>query len=501
MKNAKMNIIVFLAITLAFIVSCGKMLEPELKGRVVLDNLLKTEEGIKSIVNGMYQPLQTLYMYDKLLYLTILPSDDGWMWQKAVESDLFAVESNFPYFRDVWAGHYTGINRANIVLSNLALVKDANDNAKRTLEGQAKFMRAFYYFNLVRIFGGVPLIIKEIKSGSDAEQPRESIINVYNLIKNDLNQAIPLLPVSYAGKTGEEIGRPTTYTASALLALVHLELEEWDKAANVSSSVIGKGNILVNYADNFNGKSENGPGSLFEVQYGGVSTATTSSISNVFAPTNLQGSSLILPTDDNLGGNGAGLSSGNGFVQAFETGDLRKSVILQSYGLQNFIDVSKPKGSLFYVNKYYNNVNPVGLSTWNFPLIRYAEILLVRSEALNEQGYVPNGEAFNLINMIRSNAGLPAYKSTDLPDQASFRKALRKERRIELAFECKRYFDLNRWGILQEVIQPQLDFRQLQFPVSKMINHPITGKKYYLNPIPINEFNLNSNLGDQNPGY
>lgn len=169
--------------------------------------------------------------------------------------------------------------------------------------------------------------------------------------------------------------------------------------------------------------------------------------------------------------------------------------------MPNFIDASRPKGSLFYVNKYYNTSDPIGLSSWNFPLIRYAEVLLVRAEALNETGYLPDGEAFDLLNQIRAQAGLPGLNSDDLPDQNAFRQALRNERRIELGFENKRYFDLNRWGILESAIQPQLDFLGLEFPSSNTIAHPITGKNYYLYPIPSTEFINNAKLGEQNPGY
>ena len=208
-----------------------------------------------------------------------------------------------------------------------------------------------------------------------------------------------------------------------------------------------------------------------------------------------------MPTDENLQGKGGSLSSGNGFMQLFEANDLRKSTLVQNYGLTNFIDPSKPKGSLYFVNKYYNTVDPRGLSTWNYPVIRYAEILLSRAEALNETKYVADGEAFDILNKIRVNAGLTKLTSATLTNQAAFRQALRKERRIELAFEAKRYFDLNRWGVLESAIQIQMDFLGLKFPNSKMIDHPITKKKYYLNPIPSIEFVNNANLGSQNPGY
>lgn len=145
--------------------------------------------------------------------------------------------------------------------------------------------------------------------------------------------------------------------------------------------------------------------------------------------------------------------------------------------------------------------DPRGISSWNYPLIRYAEILLLRAEALNEQGYIPDAEAFDLLNKTRTKAGLSALASSSLPNKEAFRDAIRKERRIELSFEAKRYFDINRWGELEDLIQLQMDFLGLIFPSERMIMHPVTGKEYFLYPIPHIEFINNSNLGEQNPGY
>ncbi|CAN0082237.1 unnamed protein product, partial [Chrysoparadoxa australica] len=289
--------------------------------------------------------------------------------------------------------------------------------------------------------------------------------------------------------------------ASALKAIVHLELEEWGDAASMADDVIGNGSLLDNYADNFNGKSENGPGSLFEIQWGGVTGATTGGVSASHAPPDLNGGAALLPSDDNLNGEGGGVSSGDGFVQIFDPNDLRMDVILQDYGLVNFIDPTKPDGSLKYISKYYNTEDPQGQSTWNYPLIRYAEILLVRAEALNEQSYVADGEAFNLLNETRVKANLTALTSAELPDQSSFRSAVALERRKELAFEGKRYFDLNRRGILASTIQQQMDLLSLNFPTNRLVTHPVTNKSYYLHPIPLVEFLNNAKIGEQNPGY
>lgn len=491
----------FATITLTW-AGCQNILEPDIQGQIPLETLLTTESGMLTAVNGMYEPLQTMYK-GSFQRLTDLASDDGWTWRNELEPDLFIAEPVFTHSQNIWSTSYQGIARTNTVLDNLDNVTDfSSEQSRKNIEGQARFLRAAYYFNLVRLFGGVPLIVRQIGSRTDAELPRASIEEAYAQIKADLTEAYNLLPAAYGSGVGNEAGRPVNLSAAGLKTLVHLELGEWDEVIAAADLVIGKKTLQNDYASYFDGSAENNQGTLFEVQYGGVDLATTSSLSTFLAPTSTQnGGAIILPTDDNLNGRGGGPSSGNGIVQAFETGDLRKEVSLNSYNLPNFVDASKPAGSLFYIHKYYNTKDPNGRSTWNFPLIRYSEILLAKAEAMNEKAFQSGGVALDLLNQVRVKAGLPALLTAQVNTQESFRKALRNERRVEFAFETKRYFDLNRWGIMETTMQPQLDFLALKFPAQRTVLHPITGKKYYLYPIPATEFINNAKLGQQNPGY
>ena len=483
--------------------NCSKILEPEPEGQVALDALLSTEEGLITGVNGIFQPLHSIYG-GTMVQMAGRSSDDTWTWRKETESDIFNIDEAFGLIETTWENHYRGITRANTVLERLPLVESfSSDEMRRYIEGQSKFMRAYYYFNLVRFYGGVPLLVNEIKTPADAELPRSSIQEIYTQIKLDLGDAITLLPTAYSGGSGKEVGRPTKYAALALMATVNLELEEWEGVVSNTTEIIGKGRLLENYADNFNGSQENGAGSIFEVQYGGETRATTINSRGTYSPPDLQGGAANLPTDDTWNGEGGSLSSGNGIVQEYEPGDKRKDVTLAGYDLDNFLFPDQPKGSLLYINKFFNEVDqPITQSTWNFPIIRYADVLLMRAEALNEIGYTPNGEAFDLLNEVRVNAGLGGHDALSLTTQQEFREALIKERRIELAFESKRYFDLNRWGILRDKIQFQMDIKgELTFPSNRLIQHPITGKSYFLYPIPLVEFSNNANLQEQNPGY
>ncbi|MBN8858078.1 MAG: RagB/SusD family nutrient uptake outer membrane protein [Sphingobacteriales bacterium] len=485
---------------------CKKILSPELQGQISVSNLVTTQSGIMTLVNGVYNPLIDMYN-GTLSRLTDLASNDGWTPRVENDPDYLAVGPGFNFTTNFWSGSYKGIVNANAVLANADAVPDFSSVAiKNSVKGQSYFLRAFYYFNLVRLFGGVPLILNQVNSQDDAQQPRASMEDVYAQIKNDLDSAIALLPPSYNGSMNQEVGRATSYSAIALKTLVYLETNEWANAAAAANSIISSNKFSLQgiYANNFNGSAENGSQSLFEVQY----SATAGSYGNLyqlFAPAAAPYSSgfTIAPTDDSLviGGVGGPNRGGQSFVQAFESGDLRKNTIITAYNIPNVLQSGRAAGTLYYVNKYLNITTPAGQSPWNVPVIRYAEILLAGAEALNETSYVADGPAFNMLNEVRQKAGLPGLTSATVTTQSEFRTALQHERRIELAFECKSFFDLNRWGILSAAIQPQLDNIAAPFPASKQITNPFTKMPYYLYPLPAYELANNAKIGSQNPGY
>jgi len=482
-----------------FALGCEEVLEPEPRGQIELDQLLTTEEGFVSVLNGAYEPLASGGIYDGLFWRNAeLASDDGWTWRNEQDPALYRIAPTSELIFPLWEAHYLGIARTNVILTRLGDTEFSNSELESSIEGQAKFLRALYYFNLVRLFGGVPLLTEEVTSREESEAARTDIASVYSQIKTDLADAINLLPTEYGGGSGFESGRASRYTALALRALVHLELEEWGEAAQDAQQIIDSDQfeLYANFANNFYGLSENGAESLFEVQFGGVGGGTNAGHSTSLAPPAIaNGAAFILPTDND---NDFGISStGGGIVQAFEEGDLREEVTLANYGLDNFLDPTKPAGSLFYVNKYFaGDQFPPNQSPYNFPVIRYAEVLLIAAEALNELG-TDNASTVNYLNMVRNRAGLDDIDGSISGNQDALRTEIRMQRRLELAFEGKRYFDLNRWGILEN----NLAIQGVTVPSQNVISHPITGKPYFLYPLPATEFINNANLGDQNPGY
>lgn len=498
MENVKNISILALLLSLTLLFSCDQVLEPELKGQLEQGQLFKTEQGFLLALNGAYEPLNSGGIYDLgLLQPLVKASDDGWTWRKETEEQLYSYRPTKTEVGIWWDAHYSGINRCNTILSQLGETEVVSGNVKGAIEGQTKFLRALYYFNLVRLYGGVPLIVDKVETREDAEQPRATVEAVFNQIKTDLSDAIDLLPVSYSGSSDFNVGMATQGAAKTLKAKVHLELNEWNNTATLAEDVIESGvySLHDDYANNFYGNAENGIESVFEVQFSSESGSVGANY-NFWEPQEFGGGSGVLPTDAN-NDFGVSTTTPDGIVQAFESGDLRKAVALDTYGLPNFLDPTKPDSSLFHVNKYFDGEEfQPGRSPFNFSLFRYSEVLLIAAEALNEQG-ANNSNAITYVNMVRNRAGLPDLDSSVTGDQNAFRQAIRQERRVELCFEGKRYFDLNRWAILRETIAKT----GVDISTEKFINHPITGQPYHLYPLPSTEFINNAKLGDQNPGY
>jgi len=500
MKNLKnIRIIVFLLSLILFFLSCEeKILNPELKGQIEQDRLFNTKEGFLTSLTGSYAPLQGIYNlgWGSGGALT-KASDDGWTWRKESEEQNYSYTPTKNEVSQWWSTHYTGITRCNTILSRLEETEILSKEVKGTIEGQVKFLRALYYFRLVRLFGGIPLIVNEVTAREDAEKPRATIEDVYNHIKSDLNNAIDLLPVSYRGSNDFNVGMATKGSAQTLKAKVHLELHEWSEAATLAEDVVESGvySLHEDYANNFYGNAENGDESIFEVQFSSESGGDGGNYS-ALEPEQFRGGAVILPTDAN-NDFGVSTTTPDAIIQSFESEDERKSVAVDTYGLPNFLDPKKPDGSLFYINKYYDGGEfQPGRSPFNFPVFRYSEVLLIAAEAINERG-ANNSDAIQYVNMVRNRADLPDLEASVTGNQNDFRQAIMHERRVELCFEQKRYFDLNRWGILRQTIAKT----GVDISPEKFIKHAITGQPYHLFPLPASEFINNARLSEQNPGY
>ncbi len=476
--------------------SCETFLEKYPLDTVNTENFYKTADDAIAAINAAYQPLQRPKLHNMRMWTTDIIAGNSEVGANPVEANdgietkdqaNFITTTDNRGVLDLYQGPAPGILYANLVLQK---VPDTamDEELKNRILGEAKFLRAYYYFILVRFFGDVPLILKPQTPGDDLRPFRTPESEVYDQIIRDLEEAIQQLPrrEEYAAK---DTGRASKGAAAGMLAKVYLTLGEWQKTVDLCNQVTSLGYALNdNYADNFNPETENSIESLFEVQYvnpvnnfwddANQSSWTTNFMGPRDSPLTSVGWGWNLPTQE--------------FVDAYEPGDLRKDVTIFYEGGPQF-DGKDYKASMSYATGY--NVRkfimpasyvPSGSSgsPLNWPVLRYADVLLMKAEALNELGSTSDAEA--PLNEVRDRAGLDPVSGLN-KDQ--FRDAVLHERRIELAFEGHRWFDL---------IRIQNGAYGLSFLHS--IGRTNATEKHLLFPIPQAERDVNPNL-TQNPGY
>ena len=476
----KRNILT-IGLSLTIIIGCSEdFLDLAPVSQVTTGNFYKSAEDMENALNATYEALHG--MYNDMFVFTEVRSDNSRGPLTAVQTqhefNEFRVTATNSLIEGTWEDHYIGISRANIVLDRIEEV-EMDANLKQRFIAEAKFLRALAYFNLVRIWGGVPLVLKETTSVDEGKShTRASAEEVYAAIINDLEEA-KVLPVSHSGG---DIGRATRGAAMALLGKVYLAMGDFEAALAELKAVIDLGiyQLLPVFEDVFDPNNDNHAESVFDVQFKGGG-GTGSNFQHRFAP--LFSAQVVVEVGS---GNGDCVPTDE-FYNAFENGDLRMDLTVQpGFTLDGEFN------AVMFTNKYTLGV-PVGVNdaSNNWPVIRYSDVLLMYAEALNEQGFQPAGEAFTYLNEVRARAGLPeksagnADPDLSVDDQEAFRMAIEQERLIELAFEGHRWFDLVRTGRA----------------IAVMANQGYTVQEHQMIfPIPDSQLLLNSNL-EQNPGF
>jgi len=384
----------------------------------------------------------------------------------------FSLSNTF--FSSVWTGHYIGISRANTILSRLPGAA-IDQTLKTRFEGEAKFLRGLFYFNLVRLFGDVQLVTTETTDPQEGYAiPRTAASKIYEQIISDLSFAETNLPTAI---TAAEGGRASRWAAKALLGKVYLTQKDFAKATGKLNEVISSGqfNVTTNtYAAVFSNTTPltANKDMIFSVQYKSGQIGQGSAIWSATIPWNGTGAFFGM-----TGGSGEGFMRPTAdMVNEYEAGDLRKGASVATSYMNGTTTVNER-----YVVKYKQAGTIAGDADIDFPVLRYADVLLMYGEALNEQSQTTTGIPF--INHVRTRAGLPGLPATI--SQADARLAIEKERRVELAFEGQRWFDLLRTD------------RYLPVMTSKGY---ATKAFHKLFPVPQRETDLNPSLG-QNPGY
>jgi hypothetical protein len=490
----KLNKYIIIAILATLLFSCSKeFLIKVPEDSINTANFFQTESDAITAINGAYQPLQWPKLYNMRMWTTdimagnsIVGAGGGTDGIETQDEANFVTASDNQGVLDLWRGPWPGILRCNIILEKVPGM-NISESLKNRVLGEAYFLRAHYYFILVRFFGDVPLTLKPVNPGDDLRPTRTPKADVYDQIISDYTQAMNLLPTKDQ-YTGADVGRASKGSAAGMLAKVYLTLGQYQKVVDLCEQVKTMGYALnTNYADNFSPDTKNSSESLFEIQYTGNagynfwSNENQSSWLSTF--TGPRGSNFV------AGGWGWDQPTQE-FMDSYETGDLRKDVTVLYEGGPKFDGKDYKKS--YSLTGYNLRKFLVPLSAYpsydnspvDFPVLRYADVLLMEAEALNELNRT--GEAEAPLNQVRARAGLAAV--TGLSKDA-FREKVLHERRMELAFEGQRWFDLIRVNNGQYAI----DFL-------KSIGKSNVSSKFLVLPIPQKERDSNPNLV-QNPGY
>ncbi|TFF38280.1 RagB/SusD family nutrient uptake outer membrane protein [Mucilaginibacter psychrotolerans] len=448
----------------------------------------KTQDDATKAVNAMYANLRE---WKNIAFAPIaiesVPSDDAEKGSSVNDASFFNNFDNYTasstdgQIADFWAGQYQTINFANQVLDNVPNIS-MDANLKNRYLAEAKFIRAYAYFRLVRAFGDVPLRLNVPKDATEYNLPRTPKAQVWAAVEQDLTDAAATLPQSYGAA---DAGRITKGAALALHAKVAMYQQKWADVLALTNQVMGLGySLFPNYEQLFRTNNENNSESVFEIQSdlvpgnGDASNSQYSQVQGVRG-SNGGGWGFNVPTQD--------------LANAYEAGDPRRDATIIFRG------ETTPEGDAIPAtgdNPMYNQKSYVPFSMWvsgfnegvqqNIRVIRYADVLLMNAEAANETGNSAQAIASLELVRARARAGnaaiLPKVTTTD---KAALQAAIWKERRVEFAMEFDRYFDVIRQGRGTAVFGPK-------------------GWKAGKNevwPVPQAEIDLSAGVLTQNPGY
>ena len=493
MKNTKY--ILGIAFLISIMPACKKFVDykPKEDYQITADDYLKTADDYKKMVVGTYSPLQWIWadvvIGDVASDNAVSGGENATDQLGFQQIDDYTIVTNNSYLTEAWKSCYEGINRANYLEENKAKL---DFTGKDALYGEVYFLRAYYYFELVKMFGDVPLFVdKRLSVSESGSLQRAPKADVYTQIEKDLNNAINVLPI-----TNQQKGRITKYAAQALLGKILLYQNKFDEAAAMLENVVnGPFSLVTNYGDIFLQAGENGTESVFEIQYSNVSPFYDWS-----NPGRGQGNLAVQVCGiRNLTGNspyGQGWSTNlptSNLANAFTTGDTRKDVtILDIEAYKN----ANPSFNITYLTAPYKNTGlynqkylprkgetsgQVELNYLNnFRTIRYADVLLMAAEANNRATSPNDTKAQDYLNRVRRRAF--ADTNHDIAaNGAALKQAIWDERRVEFAMEGDRFFDLVRTG-----------------QAATKITGFVAGKNE-LFPIPQQEVDISGLT--QNPGY
>jgi hypothetical protein len=481
-----------LALLLVAAPACTDLLTEQPKDRIASDAFFQTAADAKAAIAATYRPLSTGSLWGTNLQWALnAATDESRVGPEEENPNIVALTqlswtTTNPYIAGsnasggAWGGLYQMITRANLVLARVPDIT-MDDTQKSQILAEAKFLRALGYFYLVRLYGDVPLVLTP--EDQAALGPRTPVATVYAQIVKDATEAEAVLPATW-GSTDK--GRATKGSAEALLAEQYIWRKDWPNAATYAKKIIDGGNyaLVANYIQAFLPGSQNRSEEVFAAQSSSATGAPAIDIAAWEYPRNMN------PNSNGGWGTWQPLQA---FIDGYPAGDYRKEVSFFTSGLD---PSNKVVTFLPHVYKFRPTARP-GQQDVNWPIYRYADVLLMYAEALNEQGQPDAAIAY--VNMIRARARngtgaegrtLPADLATG-QSQAQVRAEIFDERKWELAYEGKRWFDLVRQGFTTfqaaEATDPTV------IPANVLATRMVW-------PIPQVQIDLNKQL-TQNPGY
>jgi starch-binding outer membrane protein, SusD/RagB family len=462
------------------LVACNGFLDKEPIAVLDAGSFFESEADAVQALNAAYQPLlfsnknnNFYWAFGVITADEAITGGDGSR-PGLTELDAFTYTPRTQEFNDFWKLQYRGIAQCNLLLDNLAGIA-MNETRRNQIGGEAIFLRAYYYFLLVQVFGDVPLFLKVIPP-DELKAPRTPKAAVFAQIEADCERAAALLPDR---QTASETGRATKGAAFALAAKAYLYEKKWEKVLEYTAKVkaLNRYALMPDYQDNFQKNTQNNTESVWEIQHANLELGVGNFLNQWWASKKFEGYGFAEATQ--------------AAVDAFEPNDPRRKFTIAMNNEEYFGLVYKNSFSAtrYSPRKYLQTkaeVTQKADGDINYTAIRYAEVLLWEAEALNELGRPREAQA--PLELVRARARAQASDpATALPpvaaaEQQTMREAIRRERGAELGFEMHRFFDLVRWGVAAQVLP---GFQ--------------TGK-HEVFPIPQTEMDLNPALM-QNPGY
>lgn len=508
-------------------VGCKKFLDKVPTDFISPENYFKNETDVMTALAGIYDVLGKNNTYSRTLIFENDISDEGFNSLSSTPIDLSFnnYDASHGGINGMWNLFYQGVNRANMFLQNIDNKDLVMDEAKRkAAKGEALFLRGYYYFMLASNWGDVPLRLKPPANASDVNIARTPVAEVFEQIVKDMEEAADLVPVSGTYTFNSRI---TKSTAWGILARVNLKwagepiknTAKFAEAKKWAEKVMDPANghklnndytqIFINHAqDKYDIKE-----CLWEVEFNKLATGGQEEEGAI-------GSITGIPNSDKAFGYSYGaVHVQEKYYSSFEAGDLRRDWTINPYYYGTVAGVTNSKIN-YTTAQIYNRCNAkwrreyetatpknVGTTPINFPILRYADVLLMYAEAENELNGA-TADAYNAINAVRKRAfglNLPTppnpaavYELTPGLDQVAFKEAIMKERTHELGFEALRKFDLIRWGIYLTTMNQLGAYVNATGNATYKANAARAGenaaKRHLLLPIPSAEMSLNKSL-------